>query len=397
MRGKVTRKYNGQIAMLKYFFEHDAIGSSLSLLIISLSFCFFICACTHKREYFPNVEMQEVCFVRFDSALLSIKTEINDTAVSKDSEHTLSQDIIQIADKGRKQVIRCGDSSDIRQDIRRLYADYPIFMPTFVEDILGFAGEDTIAFENAMASFLNDTVYGFMQTNNLEQEVFADVTDIERELSEAFARISWLYPEWEKPTLYLFVSGFQSAIYFTEDGLAIGADMYLGKDYPYYNQVVYQYQMQTMRKECIPVDVVSAWLFSHIPYTSTKNRLLDQMMYRGKVMYLLSCIFDRLPGYEVMGYTKEQWDWCVYHERAIWHRMMDKRDLFRTEQRLITSYLNDGPFTSEISQDSPGRLGTWMGWRIVESYMEHNDTVSLIGLMRQEDAQLILEKSYYKP
>lgn len=114
-------------------------------------------------------------------------------------------------------------------------------------------------------------------------------------------------------------------------------------------------------------------------------------------MYLLACIFDRLPGYEVMGYTKEQWDWCVYHERAIWHRMMDKRDLFKTEQRVMSSYLNDGPFTSEISQESPGRVGTWIGWRIVESYMEHNDSVSLQSLMELNDAQVILERSYYKP
>ena len=319
------------------------------------------CSCHHKRTYFPHTDSTEVHFVRFDTALLNVRTD------------------------------------SVASDIQHLYDQYPAFMPSFVEDILGFREADTAALNTALVSFLNDTLYGFKSTNQYERELFADVTDIERPLADAFARIRWLYPEWEEPTLYLFVSGFQSAVYFTEDGLAIGADMYLGSDYPYYRQVVYQYQLQTMRKECIPVDVVSAWLFSHIPYTSTKNRLLDQMMYRGKVMYLLSCIFDYLPEYEVMGYTKEQWDWCVYHERAIWHRMMDKRDLFCTEQRVLSSYLNDGPFTSEISQESPGRVGTWIGWRIAESYMEHNDTISLQSLMQQGDAQHILEASFYKP
>ena len=344
------------------------------LIVLVVTAC---CSCQHKRTYFPPLDNADIRFVRFDSALLSVRT----------------------------------DSS--AQDIRHLYEEYPTFMPVFVEDILGFTGfehslfTDAAAGEapngeadtllNALVGFLTDTIYHFEHTNRQERQLFADVSDIEKPLSAAFARIKWLYPDWETPVLYLFVSGFQSAVYFTEDGLAIGADMYLGSDYPYYRQVVYQYQLQTMRKECIPVDVVSAWLFSHIPYTSAKNRLLDQMIYRGKVMYLLACIFDRLPGYEVMGYTKEQWDWCDYHERAIWHRMMDKRDLFKTEQRVLSSYLNDGPFTSEISQESPGRVGTWIGWRIVESYMEHNDTVSLQSLMEQNDAQLILESSFYKP
>ena len=173
--------------------------------------------------------------------------------------------------------------------------------------------------------------------------------------------------------------------------------MYLGSDYEYYNRVVYDYQKQTMRKECIPVDVVSAFLFRTLPYTSTKSRLLDQMMYRGKIMYLTAQIFDNLPGYEVMGWTKEQWDWCVRNEQAIWHLVMDKRDLFKTESLVLTGYLNDGPFTSEVSQDAPGRLGIWLGWRIAESFMEHHQDVTLQELIAEGDAQKILEQSFYKP
>lgn len=76
---------------------------------------------------------------------------------------------------------------------------------------------------------------------------------------------------------------------------------------------------------------------------------------------------------------------------------MDKRDLFKTESNVLTSYMNDGPFTAEISQDSPGRLGTWIGWRIVDSYMRHNPDVTIQQLMAEGDAQSVLENSYYKP
>ena len=285
----------------------------------------------------------------------------------------------------------------VAQDIRVLYDEYPVFMPLWVEDILGIPCADTAYLEKALPEFLNDTLYGFQQTNAKEQEVFAYVSDLEKSLAKAFARISYLYPETEVPSFYLFVSGFQTPIYFGDELIGIGADMYLGSHYEYYNRVVYDYQKQTMRKECIPVDVVSAYLFRTLPYTSSKSRLLDQMIYRGKVMYLVAQIFDNLPGYEVMGWTKEQWNWCVKNERAIWHLVMDKRDLFKTESLVLTSYLNDGPFTSEVSQDSPGRLGIWLGWRIVESYMAHNETVSMQELMAEPDAQKILEDSYYKP
>ena len=330
-------------------------------------YLFIVCllaltACHKGRTYFPkDLEVQQIELVRFDNALLNVH------------------------------------DSTVAQDIRVLYDTYPVFMPLWVEDILGIPSSATLYLEQQLPAFLNDTMYGFKATNEREQEVFADVQDLEKGLSKAFARIQYLYPETEVPTMVLFVSGFQTPIYFEDELIGIGADMYLGSDYEYYNRVVYDYQKQTMRKECIPVDVVSAYLFRTLPYTSTKSRLLDQMLYRGKVMYLTAQIFDELPGYEVMGWTKEQWDWCVRNEQAIWHLVMDKRDLFKTESLVLTGYLNDGPFTSEVSQDAPGRLGIWLGWRIAESYMEHNEHVTLQELMAEGDAQKILEESYYKP
>lgn len=319
-------------------------------------------ACNKGRTYFPkDIAPRQIELVRFDNDLMNVH------------------------------------EASVTEDIQVLYDKYPAFMPLWVEDILGIPSEDTAYLAEALPAFLNDTLYGFKQTNAREQEVFEDVSDLEKALELAFARILYLWPETDVPDIYLFISGFNASIYFGEDMIGIGADMYLGSDYEYYNRVVYDYQKLTMRKECIPVDVVSAFLFRTLPYTSRQSRLLEQMIYRGKIMYLTAQIFDNLEPWEVMGWTKEQWDWCVKNERAIWHLVMDKRDLFKTESIVLTGYLNDGPFTSEVSQDAPGRLGIWLGWRIAQSYMEHNEEMSLQELMTEPDAQKILEESYYKP
>lgn len=283
------------------------------------------------------------------------------------------------------------------EDIRVLYDLYPEFMPVFVEHILGIPVADTAYLCEALPRFLQDTTYGFMVTNQREQLLFAKVDDIENELSKAFTRIHYLWPDWEIPGIYLFISGFNASIFFTDEDMAIGADMYLGSDYEYYNRVVHEYQKYTMRKECIAADVVSAYLFRNIAYTSRQNRLLDNMLYRGKIMYLLSVIMDWQQPCEIMGYTREKWRWCERNERAIWNAMMDRKDLFKTDNMTISSYLNDGPFTSEISQDSPARLGTWIGWQVIESYMQHNPDVTLQNLMQNGDSQEILENSYYRP
>ena len=329
---------------------------------IILLCCCLLAGCTPKRHFFPrDMEEQHIEIVRFDRALMNVREE------------------------------------SARQDIRLLYDEYEDFMDIFVEDILGIAVADTDTLCRQLPLFLKDTLYGFRQTNQKVAEVFADTKDIERDLNGAFTRIHYLYPDLILPTVYFFISGFNASLMFVNDDIAVGADMYLGSDYDWYNRVVYDYQKQTMRKECIAVDVTSAYLFRHLPYTSTKNRLLENMIYRGKIMYLLSLLFPDQPKYEIMGYTQTQWAWCEHYERAVWNRIMDNRDLFKTESMLLTSYLNDGPFTSEISQDAPARLGTWMGWRITESYMKHHPDITLQALMANGDAQSILENSFYRP
>jgi len=330
--------------------------------IVLVMACMLITSCQHKRHYYPlTMEQQQVEIIRFDSALLAIRTEQS------------------------------------AEDVRALYADYPEFFPQYVEQALGVAAEDTAYLIDALPLFIHDTLYGFDKTNTTVQQTFADMRGIQKELTHAFTRFHYLYPELYIPQIYTFVSGFNASVLFLDDGnMAVGLDMYLGSDYPYYNRVVYNYQKQTMRKECIAGDIVSGYLFAVFPFAAAKGRLIDNMLYRGKMMYVCSTLLDE-PDYEVMGYSKEQWQWCEQYERQIWNRMMDKRDLFKTEQLLLTSYLNDGPFTSEISQEAPPRLGTWIGWRIAESYMNHHPELSLQDLIANHDAEQILRDSYYKP
>ena len=321
-----------------------------------------LCACHGGRDYFPrDIELVEVDIVRFDSAQLAVRPD------------------------------------RVKQDIVQLYADYEVFMPMFVEGILRLPVEDTAYLCEMYSNFLTDTTMGFAQTNALAQSMFADISKLQKSLNIGFSRLHYLYPEWEIPTVYLFVSGFNSSVMYYENIMGVGVDMYLGSDYPYYNQVVYNYQKQTMRKECVAGDLLNMYIAYQIPYNSKYNRLLEHMIFRGKQMFLLSQLLPDEPAWEIIGYSKEQWDWCKKYEQAIWNRIMEKRDLFKTESMVRVSYMNDGPFTAEISQESPGRLGIWVGWQIVDSYMRNNENVSIKQLIDEGDAQKILEQSFYKP
>jgi hypothetical protein len=318
------------------------------------------CGCKKNRTYFPkNIEQINVEIVRFDQALLNI------------------------------------NPNNTEADIKKIYSDYQEFMNIYVEGVLGLSVQDTVTLSEEFAKFMSDSAV--ILTNNEVKKQFSDIKDIQNELNVGFSRIHYLYPNLEIPKIYFLVSGLYASIFAYENMIGVGIDMYLGSEFKGYNGIVYDYQKNVMDKKFVAGDIFNYYISLNFPFSSKQNRLLEYILHHGKQIYFLSQLLPKSPDWEVIGYTKEQWDWCEKWEKEIWYKMMDKRDLFKTESMVITSYLNDGPFTSEISQESPGRLGIWVGWRIIDSYMRHNEEVSLQELMKDGDAQKILEKSFYKP
>jgi uncharacterized protein YjaZ len=63
----------------------------------------------------------------------------------------------------------------------------------------------------------------------------------------------------------------------------------------------------------------------------------------------------------------------------------------------INKWINQAPFVAGIPKNSPGRLGQWVGWQIVRSYMKNNPQIPITELMTNQNAQEILAKSKYKP
>lgn len=287
------------------------------------------------------------------------------------------------------------DTTNLKAGVKKLYSKYPDFLPEFVYNVLDTTAADTNAVSHEFYKFLADK--NFIQVNKKTLQTFDDVSDIEKKISDAFTYIHFYFPEVKLPEIYFYVSGFNRAIMMNDKFIAVGTDLYLGSDYPAYKDYTYEYMLFNMRRECVATDLVSATLFRMFVMNSSEYRLLDNMLFRGKVMYLLSVFMpDEKPEY-IMGYSEEQWKWTKKYEKQIWATVIDQKHLFSTDLQLIRKYMNDAPFTAPVSQESPGRLGTWLGWQIVESYMNKNPKVSLSDLMKDSNYQKMLEESGYRP
>ena len=77
---------------------------------------------------------------------------------------------------------------------------------------------------------------------------------------------------------------------------------------------------------------------------------------------------------------------------------MEEQLLYSTDIRLPSRFINSAPFSKfylEIDNETPGRVGTWVGWQIVRSFMKNND-VNLQQLLQMDPIE-IFQNSKYKP
>ncbi len=83
----------------------------------------------------------------------------------------------------------------------------------------------------------------------------------------------------------------------------------------------------------------------------------------------------------------------------MWRHFIENEMLYSEDPKLNIRFIAPAPFSKfylEIDNDSPGRVGAWIGWQIVRSYMKNNNNVTLPELLKT-NAKEIFEKSKYKP
>jgi hypothetical protein len=188
---------------------------------------------------------------------------------------------------------------------------------------------------------------------------------------------------------------YQNKAIYADSLVVISLDLYLGKNHKFYEFP--EYLKQNFEENQIMPDIVSSFAATKIPNVSDKT-LLSQMIYAGKELYLKDVLLPKSTDAEKIGYTPEQITWCQENESYMWRYFMEDKLLYSTDSKLPNRFINVAPFSKfylEIDNESPGRVGTWVGWQIVRSFMNNNDVT--LQQVLQIDPMELFQKSKYKP
>lgn len=286
------------------------------------------------------------------------------------------------------------DTNNIIKGIPALQEKYGDFFRLYTEDLMQFGSpSDTAWFQYAFCTFLTDSVFRNAYETSLH--TFNDVSGIEKKLTKAFRYIEYYFPKTILPKIYMHVSGFNQPVVATDSILSISTDNYLGRDFASYKNLVHSYQLEGMKPENVPSDYVMVWLVNSFPFSS--ETLLDNMLYQGKIMFLLETFMPGEKEHILMAFTPEQLKWCRNNEKKMWITMVESKHLFMQDRMLLAKYLGDAPSTSYFPPESPGRAAVWIGWQIIRAYMANNQDITLQQLMSENNYRKILEKSGYRP
>ena len=263
-----------------------------------------------------------------------------------------------------------------------------------------FLGADLNEHENVqqIRDFVSDTQ--LISIYQKTMEVYPDLDETEEQLSDAFSRYLYFFPEKNLPSVYTYISDlyYEKPVMQTENELVIALDVYLGSGFPLYQQLGLPfYKVRCMEPDNLPVDVMKTLYFNELAPNYKQRTLLDRMIGSAKVLLYLDAVLPSTPDSLKICYTAEKMDWAQKNEESVWAFLVGNQLLYTTDYQTQTKLIQDGPFTTGFSNKSPSRLGIYIGWQIVKSYVNRHPDVSLEQLLQMTDSQKILQESGYKP
>ncbi len=321
----------------------------------------------------------------------------------RDADPAVNPDKIRLSTRRFDRALAALDTNKLAAGLQSLEQKYPDFLGFYLDTLMGFRvernfSEDNPGVRDGLHSFL--TQHDYRGVFDSVHAHFPDTKSIEEDLRKGFAYYQHYFPQRRVPTVVYFTSGLNSWNAITYgDLLGIGLDMYLGPQYPFYESVgIPAYAALKLKPDYIPADVFRTLFRDTYPFENDAQSLLSMMLQRGKEQYFLEKVVPFVADTVRFGFTAAQLGWCKKSEAGILNFLASQDLLYETNLQKVTRYVTDGPASLGFPPEAPGNVGTYLGYRIVESWMERHDDATLETLLdSSHDAQRFLQESGYKP
>lgn len=191
---------------------------------------------------------------------------------------------------------------------------------------------------------------------------------------------------------------YRQSVMVCDSVIIIGLNHYLGPDYPGYASFEgYIRSQKTVSR--IAADVAEALIATTYPYAATDNpTVLSRLLYEGALMNAVATALPSETPAELLGYDDSEIDWVTQNESAIWQHLVSTDLLFSTDPATADRLVRPAPSTPAVNPAAPGRVGRFIGMRIVRSYLSANPDSTVESTLRPtfyNSLQTLKNASYF--
>jgi gliding motility-associated lipoprotein GldB len=282
-----------------------------------------------------------------------------------------------------------------------LQKKYGVFYRDFIEQILQAGSISDTAYFQTLREMFKGQAYHDLKHD--VDSVYPNLYAQNAELTDAFRRIKYYFPQQKLPQVYAYFSGFEAQTSVGDGYYAVGLDLFLGANSRFYPALTKAYPHYLSRffkpDNIVPRIIEGVIREDMLPEHDDDKPLLSRMIYSGKVMYLMDQFLPDVPDSTKIGYSTKQYQWAQQFEGSIWGYFMEENLLYQTDYEKIKDYVSVAPFTPGLGEhnESAPKLAIWSGWQIVKQYMDKHPEETIQQLMMETDDQKILNGSKYHP
>ncbi len=281
------------------------------------------------------------------------------------------------------------DTTNFLNDVSKIQNEFSLFLGNNVYN------NEQLA---PLYSYVTDTQIMYLSTKVIE--MYPNLKREETQLSSAFTRYHYFFPNKKIPVVYTYISNLyhEKPVIVDDSVIIIALDLYLGTDFSQYRSLGFpHYKIRCMKPNNIIVDVMKSVYVAELAPRNKQKTLVDRMIAAGKLLYYLDAMLPNVADSLKICYTSKQISWIENNKSNVWAFMVNSKLFYSADYKTQTKLMQDGPFTTGFSNNSPPRMGMWLGWQIVRKYMNTHPNITLENLIKNADAQAIFNQSGYKP
>ena len=225
------------------------------------------------------------------------------------------------------------DTTKVAQSMKSVLQKYPDFMPLFTANILGLDLDSLLMPGNKEDEAVRMFIHDYMPLKDSAELLYNNFENETHDIEQGLQFVKYYFPQYKIPQSIITFIGPINANFETSFGvqgdvlttksLGIGLQLHMGKDFSFYRsregmEEYPDFLSNNFNKAHIPVNCMRNIVDDLFPAKMSGKALIEQMVDRGRRMYLLTKFLPYTPEYLCIGYTKKQMKDAEKNEAVIW-------------------------------------------------------------------------------